>query len=329
MFADHWVIALLIGQISSLGLITIAFTQALPIMRFWSADSGSEQQIDLERKGYLISAVIRYVLIFQIIALVLLLITVNNHLPGLIKGAMCASGTLNLNDFGYPLLYLKIAAIFFYGVYLFMNYLDESEPEYPLTPHKFGLLPVIFVLLLGDVVLMLNYFGRIEPDIIATCCSISFSLSGRPADGTLLEGQWIETALPLYYALGFLLILSLLFDKIKAYVGLVLAILFIPVALYTLKFHFVKFIYALPSHNCLFDIFWAQYHYIGYILFTSLVFALMAILLATLYGGLKSRLRKTHAHLSKRLRLGAALSVLQFVLINSAYWFYWITFRLS
>lgn len=328
MFADHWVIALLVGQISSLGLITIAFFQALPIMRFWSADSGSEQQIDLERKTYLISAVIRYVLIFQIIALVLLLITVNNHLPGLIKGAMCASGTLNLNDFGYPLLYLKIAAIFFYGVFLFMNYLDESEPEYPLTPQKFGLLPAIFILLLADVALMLNYFGRIEPDIIATCCSISFSLSGRPGDGTLLEGQWIETALPLFYALGFLLILSLLTDKIKAYVGLLLTILFIAVALYALKFHFVKFIYALPSHNCLFDIFWAQYHYIGYILFISLIFALMAILMATLYDAFKTRLREMHTRLSKSLRRAAALSVFLFMLINSAYWFYWITFRL-
>jgi hypothetical protein len=328
MFADHWVIALLVGQISSLGLITIAFFQALPIMRFWSADSGSEQQIDLERKTYLISAVIRYVLIFQIIALVLLLITVNNHLPGLIKGAMCASGTLNLNDFGYPLLYLKIAAIFFYGVYLFMNYLDESEPEYPLTPHKFGLLPVIFVLLLGDVVLMLNYFGRIEPDIIATCCSISFSLSGRPGDGTLLEGQWIEMVLPLFYALGFLLILRLLINKTKAYVGLLLTILFIPVALYALKFHFVKFIYALPSHNCLFDIFWAQYHYIGYILFGCLMIALLAILLVAIYSGLKSRLREIHPHLTLRLRRVAALCIFLFMLINSAYWFYWITFRL-
>lgn len=329
MFADHWVIALLVGQISSLSLITIAFFQTLPIMRNWAADSGSEQQIGLERKTYLISAVIRYVLIFQIIALVLLLITVNNHLPGLIKGAMCASGTLNLNDYGYPLLYLKIIAIFFYGAFLFMNYLDESEPEYPLTPKKFALLPIIFVLLLGDVVLMLQYFGHIEPDIIATCCSISFSLSGRPGDGTLMEGQWIETVLPLFYALSFLLMLILLTQKIKTYVGLLLTILFMPMALYALKFHFVKFIYALPTHNCLFDIFWSQYHYIGYILFGCLMIALMAVFIATIYHSVKTHLREIHPHLTLRLRRIAALCIFLFTLINSAYWLYWITFRLS
>lgn len=328
MFADHWVIALMVGQVSSLILVSMILLQALRIIGSWSPGSGSELQIIVERKTYLISAVIKYVLIFQVVSLLLFLITVNNHLPGLIKGAMCASGTLMVNRFGYPLLYLKITAVLLYGVFLFINYVDNSEPEYPLTPLKFWLVPLIFILILSDVLLQFNYFGAIEPDIIATCCSISFSLSTRRTESYLQEGQWIEVALPVFYLISFLLVLSLLLKKRQNLLSLLLILFFIPVSLYVLKYHFVKFIYALPTHNCLFDIFWKNYYYIGYLLFGTLLVSVLLIIMINLYRFFQKRLQKGHPRLIDFMRWLTVACIGLFVIMNSVYWLYWRIFRL-
>ena len=82
MFADHWVIAQLIGQVCSIFLLTIALFISIRTIYRWEPDSSSELQINLERQTYLTSTVIRYVLIFQIISLFVFIFTVNNHLPG-------------------------------------------------------------------------------------------------------------------------------------------------------------------------------------------------------------------------------------------------------
>jgi len=157
MFADHWIIAQLIGQACSIFLLAIASWISLNIIRKWEPVSATELQIKLERQTYLISSLVRYVLFFQIISLFVFLFTVNNHLPGLIRGAMCASGTLTVNTYGYPLLFIKIFAIPLYATYLFMDHLDQSEAEYPLTPHKFWFVIPIFIMYISDFIITQYY----------------------------------------------------------------------------------------------------------------------------------------------------------------------------
>ena len=328
MFADHWIIAQLIGQACSVFLLAIASWTSICIIQKWAPDSASELQIYLERQTYLISILIRYVLIFQIVSLLIFLFTVNNHLPGLIRGAMCASGTLTVNSYGYPLLYIKIFAIPFYTIYLFGDYLDQSEAEYPLTPLKFWLIVPIFVILLLDSIFALLYFANIDPQVIATCCSTSFTTSSGWNEGILSGGQWVDTALILFYLIAVLLIACLILVKKYPFINMILALLFIPFSVYLLKYHFVKFIYELPSHNCLFDIFWPQYLYIGYLLFGALIILFISIIFITVHPLIKKKLKKNHGGLIKQFRYIALFCTLLFVTINSSYWLYWLIFRL-
>ena len=328
MFADHWIIAQLIGQVCSVILLIIALWTSTRIIYKWQTDSTSELQISLERRTYLASTLIRYVLIFQIVSLFVFLFTVNNHLPGLIRGAMCASGTLSVNAHGYPLLYIKIFAIPFYAIYLYMDYLDQSEAEYPLTPLKFWLVIPIFFLLVTDLLFTLLYFGQIDPQVIATCCSISFSAIPVVDESTLSGGQWIETALILFYMIAVFLVVGLILLKKYPFINLILSILFITISVYSLKYHFVKFIYELPTHNCLFDIFWSQYCYIGFILFGLLLILIICTIFITVFPMIKQRLQKNHDRLIKQFRYITLFCTLLFVMINSSYWFYWLVFRL-
>jgi len=328
MFADVWVISQIVGQLSALVLIIIATYHSAHIINAWSPGSNSELQISLERKSYLISTVIQYVLIFQIISLFVYLITVNNYLPGLIKGAMCAQGTLTVNTYGYPLLFIKITAVIFYTTFLFVNNLDDAEPEYPLTPKKFWLIFPIFLVIVVDSIYLLLYFANISPDIIATCCSISFSLTDRVAEGNIFGGQWVDPAILSFYLLSLFLIINLLIKKNWNLLSLALGIILIPIAVYVLKYHFVKFIYALPSHNCLFDIFWKDYYYIGYVLFGVLIVLLLVLIMMNLYRFVQAKLNKRHDILIQRLRIIAITCVLFFMIINSGYWIYWRIFRI-
>jgi hypothetical protein len=326
MLADHWVIAQIIGQVSSFFLILIALLHSATIIHNWDPASASEKQLLLERKTYLVSTLIKYVLIFQVVSLILFLVTANNHLPGLIKGAMCATGTLSVNSYGYPYLYLKNFSVIVYIVFLFINYLDQSEPEYPLTPLKFWFIPLIFLLISADLVLLLFYFLNIEPDIIATCCSISFSVSNRLDKGVLSGGSIVDWLIPVFYFIA-VLIAAAIYKK-KDLLAFFLSLVFIPVAVYLLKYHYVKFIYALPTHNCLFDIFWKDYFYIGYILFGALFIIPVALILNLLINFFQQKLSKNYFTLSKHLRYTALTSTISYVMLVSGYWIYWIVFRL-
>ena len=137
MFTDYWVIAQLWAQGCALMLLLYASFFAVRSLRFWVGESDSALQTNLERQNYLMSAIMQVGLWFQALSLLMFLHTVNEHLPPLIKGAMCATGTLGINAWGYPLLGLKSLAILVYAIYLFINYLDNQEPAYPLTPHKY------------------------------------------------------------------------------------------------------------------------------------------------------------------------------------------------
>lgn len=328
MFADHWIIAQLISQICSFILLTVALFTSIRIIYSWASDSASELQINLERQTYLTSTIIRYVLIFQIVSLFVFLFTVNNHLPGLIRGAMCASGTLTVNAYGYPLLYIKLFAIPFYAIYLIMDYLDQSEAEYPLTPSKFWLVLPVFIFLVTDFIFTMLYFGNIDPQVIATCCSINFTATPGWNEDVLSGSQWIEITLLLFYMIAIFLVAGLTLLKKYPLINLILSVLFIAVSVYSLKYHFVKYIYELPSHNCLFDIFWSQYYYIGYILFGSLLILFITTIFLTIYPLIKSKLQKNHDWLIKQFRYTALFCTLLFVMINSAYWLYWLIFRL-
>jgi len=105
---------------------------AVGVLRGWDSGSGSERQLALERRTYLISTLLAYAFGFQLLGLFLFVNTAD-ALAGLLVGAMCAAGTLNANAWGYPALGLKVATFVLGGVWLVVNAVDNRAEDYPLV----------------------------------------------------------------------------------------------------------------------------------------------------------------------------------------------------
>ena len=94
------VIALLTGSLLVVLMIANAAYWGWRVIDGWDLQSSAEEQLALEKKTYLISTLMAWAFGFQILSF-FLLIYVADNLHRLFVGAMCAAGTLNVNEFGY------------------------------------------------------------------------------------------------------------------------------------------------------------------------------------------------------------------------------------
>ena len=95
------VIALLTGSLLVGLMVAYAAFWGWRIIDGWDLQSGSERQIALEKKTYLVSTLMTYAFGFQVLSF-FLFVYVADDLHRLFVGAMCAAGTLNVNEYGYP-----------------------------------------------------------------------------------------------------------------------------------------------------------------------------------------------------------------------------------
>ena len=161
MILDPAVIALLSAAFLVAGFCVYAAFTGWRILRHWDLASGSERQLALERRTYLVSAVMSMLLAMELFSLLLFIYSADRmHL--LFVGAMCAAGSLSVNAYGYPALVMKIVNAIACGVWLVLNRLDSHGRDYPLI-QAITLLTaaaLVFIMLIVDIL-----FVYIDPRI--------------------------------------------------------------------------------------------------------------------------------------------------------------------
>ena len=174
MILHPGIIALVLVSLLITGMILYSSFFGLRILRRWDMRSGSEEQLALERRTYLISTVLAYALVFQIGSLFLYIYTAD-VLHSLFVGAMCAAGALNVDPYGYPTFLLKILNFILAGLWLIINYADSQAYDYPLIRKKYVLLLIIAPLIVTESVVQMLYFLQMKADVITSCCGSLFS----------------------------------------------------------------------------------------------------------------------------------------------------------
>ena len=262
---------LLSAYVASIMLMYAAY-YGIQILKHWNIQSGSELQLTLERKTYLISTVLSFVFGLQLLSLFLFVFTADS-LRTMFVGAMCAAGTLNVNAFGYPTLVLKIVNFVAAGFWLVLNYADNKGYDYPLIKKKYLLLLIITPSIVLETLLETAYFLDMQPDVITSCCGSLFSSGRKEGLGSELASLPAITTLWAFYLVFALTLASGLFFYLKKSGGYVFAAL--NMAMFVMSLIAIVsvisiYIYELPTHHCPFCIIMEDYSYIGYLLYVLL-----------------------------------------------------------
>jgi hypothetical protein len=241
------------------------------ILQHWNLGSGSELQLELERRTYLISTVMSYILAFQLMSLFLYIYTADS-LHSLFTGAMCAAGTLNVNAFGYPVLILKIVNFLLAGVWLIVNHTDNKGYDYPLIRVKYELLNLLVPLLVLESCLLFAFFAGVKPDIITSCCGSLFSKESVTFSGQLAALPHGPMQIAFFGGMALTICSGLLFfiEARGGYLFSLSAVVAFLIAAASLVSFICLYFYELPSHHCPFCVLQKEYGYIGYALYATL-----------------------------------------------------------
>lgn len=269
------IIALLAGSAMISCMLLYAAFYGIRILREWDISSGSELQLSLERKTYLLSTIMAYSLSFQLLLFFLFIFTVDD-MHTLFFGAMCAAGTLNVNAYGYPTILLKVLNFLLSGIWLILNYADNRAVDYPLIRKKYALLILLTPLVLLEAVVQGGYFTGLRADVITSCCGSLFNPEAESVTSDIAALPRLPMQIAFFAcSIGTILVgIRCAFGKPSRVVWYLFAALsaavFVVSALSLISFISLYF-YELPTHHCPFCILQKEYWYSGYILYLAML----------------------------------------------------------
>lgn len=251
-------------------MLFYAACHGVRIIRRWDIKSGSELQLDLEKRTYLISTLMTYALGFQLLSLFLFIYTADS-LASLFVGAMCAAGSLKVNSWGYPTIILKVVNFLLAGLWLILNHTDNRAHDYPLIKKKYALLLGIAPFLVAEMITQGAYFFNMEPAIITSCCGTLFTsdAEGVTASIVSLPQTPVEMAFYSSMALTMGLGLSYWLRGKGAYLFSISSLVTFVVSAVALISFICLYFYELPTHHCPFCILQREYGYVGYAIYTT------------------------------------------------------------
>lgn len=271
------VIAMLLAS----GVTTVAVAGVAPfaweLVRRWDLRSGSERQLRLERRTYLVSTLLTLVFATQVAALLLFVFNAD-RMSVMFVGAMCAVGALNANALGFPALLAQVLVWFLAALWLVLNHADTRAPDYPLIRVKYGALLGMAPVVAAAGWLQLEYFRHLNPAVITSCCGRLFSADAAwvtgdvaaLAAGPAMKGFHAALALALVAALA-----HVARGRGGYLVAASAAIAFVAVVAGIVSFVSV-YVYENPHHHCPFCLLKPEYAHQGYLLYVPLFAATAA-----------------------------------------------------
>lgn len=290
MILHPGVLALVMGSAGVMAMMLYASLLGMKIVRKWNIHSSSPEQLSLERKTYLISTIMNYVMGFEILSALLFVYTVDDIHPIFI-GAMCATGSLNANPVGWYVLYTKIAAFFLGAIWIAVNIVDQRAEDYPLVRMKYCMLLAITPFIALDAYLIWNYFVDLKPNVITSCCGALFSAEGSGVASSLSSLPLKPMMILFYLSVGLFLVNGVAAVRwgnsfFHYLMGCFSALLFV-VAIASIIAFISLYFYEIPTHHCPFDILQRGYHFIGYPLYICLFSGVLLGLLVGIFESLK------------------------------------------
>ena len=271
MIFQSSILALLLASLLSSLIVLWAAWFASQVLRNWDVASGHARQIKLERRTYLVSTALIFVMLLELTSLLLFVYNADK-MAVMFTGAMCAVGTLNINEFGFPALLFKLATFFGATVWLIINHVDGKGRDYPLTHFKYAYLLGLAPVLLIAGALQFTYFYNIDLEVITSCCSRLFTPESSGVEAYLASLDARLALWLLFGGLGLMTVLATLalFRPNTSGLYALLSPFFFVGAIVAIISVVAPYIYAQPHHHCPFCILKPEYDYVGYGLYLTL-----------------------------------------------------------
>ena len=174
---------LLVSSLQALGAAAAA-PFSFSIATSWDLRRADERQVRLEQRTLLVSTLVALLMGLELLMLPVFAFTAD-RLASQLSGAMCAVGTLNADEYGFPALITRIVTFFAAAGWLALDRLDTRVPTYPLTRLKYGLVLGLAPLFVAAALLDWLYFAGLEPDVVTSCCARVFEPEARSLSGNL------------------------------------------------------------------------------------------------------------------------------------------------
>ncbi|NPA65175.1 MAG: hypothetical protein GXO16_09410 [Epsilonproteobacteria bacterium] len=274
------------------------------VVRYFDFGQDTPLQYALERRSYLASVIVQYALWLKI-GLLFYFVFALDKLSAIIPGAMCAAGVVTANEYGVPLLMMKVVGIYLFGLWLILNAHDFRTKDFHYTKMKFWLFLGIFLFALAEYGLELLFFRDLDVSKVVSCCGVLFNPLRSSAAAKLLALDPRVTAL-LFYGVAALMLLAAWRRWI--YLFAFLSLLFLVVGVISLIEYFSPYIYELPTHRCPFCILQPEYGYVGYVLYGAL--------LGGSFLGVKAGFEKWLVGIEPSLRWALVLDLLYVVMVS-------------
>jgi len=313
------VIALILSSLLTSAMVIYSSFFGLQILRRWDIKSGSEIQLNLERKTYLISTILGYAFGFELLSLFLFIYTADN-LHNIFVGAMCAAGTLNVNRYGYPALILKVIVFLSAGLWLIVNIVDNRGYDYPLIRIKYTLLLIIAPFFLSETVLLIKYISGLRADVITSCCGALFSSDRQGLVSELVSLPTGPTRVAFFTSITATIISGLFFYRRGkgVYIFSSLSVISFVVSIIAIISFISLYFYELPTHHCPFCLLQREYNYAGYPLYLSLFTATICGTgagILTPFRNIES-LKEVIPSVQKKLTVTAIITYIIFLVIS-------------
>ncbi|MHC4384488.1 MAG: hypothetical protein ACYTGF_02860 [Planctomycetota bacterium] len=286
------------------GLTVMAAAVGMSVAIGWDhLDSGPEQLLR-ERRWFLVEASLRLILGLQVFSLVLFVVTAD-HLKSLFTGAMCAVGTLNASQFGFPTLLVKAGVFVLCGLWLVADRATAGAASTGLVRFKVVSLLALAAALAGENLLQVRYFLDLDPDIITSCCATLFDRgaagigAGIANISPTLSRAAFFGGLALTIAVG----MGVLGSRRSALAYSVLAMALGAISTVAIVTWIAPAYYELPTHHCPLCLLAADHGFIGYPLYLSLAAAVITGVGSGLVSALRAidPLRCIRPHEERRL----------------------------
>lgn len=266
------IIALLLASGLATLLVAASVPFAVSVLRRWDLASGSEAQLALERRTYLVATLLKIVMAAEVAALILFVFNAD-RMAALFTGAMCAVGTLKVDPFGFPALYLKMAVFFLAGGWLVLDHVDNRGWDYPLIRVKYAALLVLAPLMAVSAAVQAAYFTGLRADVITSCCSTLFSGGGVTVTSNSVAAlphgvalSALAGALAAVAASGGAFLRWGRFGWLHAVVSAAVFVIGLSAVISTIS----VYVYELPHHHCPFCLLKREYVHVGYLLYVPL-----------------------------------------------------------